>query len=125
MDEHDKSLPLLSVLDEGSVLVDARLEVEKLEEHYNVNLPDGEFESVGGFIIHILGKIPEVGETLEDVDYIMNAAMEVTKLPIPASFIDAPRIALVIMLMSLRTRVPKKPTSRIVKSLNAAPYQEY
>ena len=62
MDEHDREQPLLSVLDEGSVMVDARLEIEKLEEYFNIELPEGEFESVGGFIIHILGKIPKPGE---------------------------------------------------------------
>ena len=62
MDEHDREQPLLSILDEGSIMVDARLEVEKLEEYFNIELPEGEFESVGGFIIHILGKIPKPGE---------------------------------------------------------------
>ena len=43
-------------------MVDARLEVEKLEEYFNIELPEGEFESVGGLIIHILGKIPKPSE---------------------------------------------------------------
>ena len=62
MDEHDHEPLLLSVNDENSVTVDARLEIEKLEEHFDIRLPDGEFESVGGFVIHILGKIPKTGE---------------------------------------------------------------
>ncbi len=62
MDEHDDEPPLLSVLDDSSVLVDARLEVEKLGEHFGIKLPDGQFESVGGFIIHLLGRIPKAGE---------------------------------------------------------------
>lgn len=78
MDEHDKNPPLLSVLDESSVLVDARLEIEKLEEHFEVNLPDGEFESVGGFIIHILGKIPKIGEivSFKDLEMTIRSADE-------------------------------------------------
>ena len=62
LDEHDHEEALLSILDDGGFLVDARLEIEKLEEHLKIEFPEGDFESVGGFIIHLLGKIPEVGE---------------------------------------------------------------
>jgi magnesium and cobalt transporter len=64
MDEHDYEPPLLRVLDDCSVLVDARLEIEKLGEHFGITLPEGEFESVGGFIIHLLGRIPKVDEKI-------------------------------------------------------------
>ena len=76
LDEHDNEKPLLTVIDDKSVLVDARLEVEKLEEHININLPKGDFESVGGFIIDFLGRIPEVNEKIsfEDLEIIIKKA---------------------------------------------------
>lgn len=76
MDEHDEEPSLLTVLDEGSVLVDARLEVEKLGEHFGLRLPEGEFESVGGFIIHLLGRIPKVNEKVYygDLEMIIKSA---------------------------------------------------
>ena len=76
MDEHDNERPLLSVLDDSSVLLDARLEIEKLEEHFGIKLPEGAFESVGGFIIHILGKIPKVNEKIvfEDLKMAIKSA---------------------------------------------------
>lgn len=61
-DEHDTESPFLTEVDENSIVVDARLEVEKLEDHFGIQIPRGEFESVGGFIIHHLGKIPKAGE---------------------------------------------------------------
>jgi len=64
LDEHDDEPSLLNVLNDNSVLVDARLEIEKLEEHFGIKLPEGGFESVGGFIIHLLGRIPDVGEKI-------------------------------------------------------------
>ena len=64
MDEHDDEKPLLTVVDDETLLVDARLEVKKLEEHLNIELPKGDFESVGGFIIHIIGKIPHIDEKI-------------------------------------------------------------
>jgi len=64
MDEHDHEETLLSRLEDGSFIVDARLDVEKLGEALEMNLPEGEFESVGGFIIHLLGRIPKIGEKI-------------------------------------------------------------
>jgi magnesium and cobalt transporter len=76
MDEHDSEEPLLTVIDNETLLVDARLEIEKLEEHLNVQLPKGEFESVGGFIIHLLGRIPDTKEKtcFEDLEMTVQKA---------------------------------------------------
>ena len=63
-DEHDNEQSLISVLDENTLAVDARLEIEKLEKHLGMEFPEGDFESVGGFIIHLLGKIPAKGERI-------------------------------------------------------------
>lgn len=62
LDEHDHESPLLTVVDGDTVIVDARLEVKKIEEHFDLDFPEGEYESVGGFIIHTLGRIPKPGE---------------------------------------------------------------
>jgi len=75
-DEHDNDLPLITKLDKDRFLVDARLEAERLEELLDVKLPEGDFESVGGFIIHMLGRIPEGGESFsfEDLDVTIQNA---------------------------------------------------
>ena len=62
MDEHDHEESLINVIDDNTILVDARLEAEAIEEHFNIELPEGDFESVGGFIINLLGRIPKTGE---------------------------------------------------------------
>jgi len=71
MDEHDHEETLLTRLDDGSLVVHARLDVEKLGEALNMELPEGEFESVGGFIIDLLGKIPKTGEKVRFRDIEM------------------------------------------------------
>jgi CBS domain containing-hemolysin-like protein len=73
MDEHDYDEPMLEVLDDGSLVVDARLEVEKLGEQLKIDLPEGGFESVGGFLIHLVGRIPEVNEKVlfQDIEMII------------------------------------------------------
>lgn len=76
MDEHDSDDPMLEIINDNSILVDARLEIENLEEHLNVTFPKGEFESVGGFIIHLLGRIPDVKEKIsfEDLEITVQKA---------------------------------------------------
>jgi magnesium and cobalt transporter len=69
MDEHDQEEALLTILDDGSLMVDARLDVEKLEEQLEINLPKEGYESVGGFIIHLTGSIPEVEEKIRFSDF--------------------------------------------------------
>jgi magnesium and cobalt transporter len=94
LDEHDLEPPLLTVIDEQTVSVDARLEVEKLEEHFNIKIPEGDFESVGGFVIHLLGKVPRVSEKIlfDDLEITVQSAdlrkihkMLIKRLPSPAS----------------------------------------
>jgi CBS domain containing-hemolysin-like protein len=76
MDEHDSDLPLLSVVGENHVLVDARLDVEEIEDYFNIDFPEGEYESVGGFIIHTLGRIPKSGDqiTFQGLDMTIESA---------------------------------------------------
>ncbi|MGD0399999.1 MAG: hemolysin family protein [Syntrophobacteraceae bacterium] len=62
MDEYDAEQKLIIEYEDGSISVNARLDVEKLEDFLQVDLPEGDFESVGGFIISLIGKVPEVNE---------------------------------------------------------------
>jgi CBS domain containing-hemolysin-like protein len=64
-DEHDQGErePMLRV-DQQTVVVDARIDIEAVEEHFNCLLPDGPYESVGGLLIHLLGRVPKHGETV-------------------------------------------------------------
>jgi CBS domain containing-hemolysin-like protein len=57
-DEYDRMEPRLLPQEDGSVLVDARLDVEELMEHFDLPRPEGKFESVGGLLIHVLGRVP-------------------------------------------------------------------
>jgi magnesium and cobalt transporter len=63
-DEYDDDEILMVATDEGDLLVDARLEIEKLSEHFDLQVPKGNFESVGGFIISLLGRVPQPHETI-------------------------------------------------------------
>ncbi len=64
-DEYDQLEPRLVPQEDDSVLVDARLDIEDLMEYFKLeweNLPEGKFESVGGLLIHLLGRVPQVND---------------------------------------------------------------
>ena len=64
-DEYDEEPPPLKRLPDGSYMVDARIEVDRLREEIGIRLPEGEYETLGGFLISLLQKIPETGEEAE------------------------------------------------------------
>ncbi len=61
-DEYDEEPPPLRRLPDGSYIVDARIEVDRLNEELGLGLPEGEYETLGGFLLSLLQKIPEPGE---------------------------------------------------------------
>ena len=64
-DEYDRQEPRLVPQEDGSVVVDARLDVEELMDHFDLERPEGKFESVGGLLIHFLGRVPQVSDRVE------------------------------------------------------------
>ena len=50
---------------------DARTEVDLLEEHYGLAIPEGDYETVAGYILDRTGTIPEVGAELDLGDSII------------------------------------------------------
>lgn len=64
-DEYDRQEPRLVPQEDGSVLVDARLDVEELMDHFDLPRPEGKFESVGGLLIHLLGRVPQINDRVE------------------------------------------------------------
>jgi magnesium and cobalt transporter len=62
MDEYDAEQNLIVEHEDGSVTVHARIDIEELEEYLDIDLPEGKFESVGGFVISLLGRVPAVCE---------------------------------------------------------------
>jgi CBS domain containing-hemolysin-like protein len=64
-DEYDTVEVDIEVLDANTIRVQAKIDIEEVEEQFNIELPEGPYESVGGLIIHSLGRIGRVGDVLE------------------------------------------------------------
>ena len=65
-DEYDVEEDWLTEEGDGSALVDARLNIEELEEHFDIEIPREKFDTVGGYVIHLLGHVPHPGEEVRD-----------------------------------------------------------
>ncbi|MDR0313490.1 MAG: hemolysin family protein [Treponema sp.] len=57
-DEFDNEKEDIQDLEEGSWLCDARINLEDLSEHICIDLPVEDFDTLGGFVFDLLGKIP-------------------------------------------------------------------
>ena len=64
-DETDKQPPPIRKLDERSYRVDATLSIKDLNEAIGSQLPEEEFETVGGLIYDLAGSLPEEGYSVE------------------------------------------------------------
>ena len=64
-DEHDRRERKLTVTQGGVIIADASVRPDQLAQH-GVNLPDGDYETIGGLIMDRLGRLPAVGDTVEE-----------------------------------------------------------
>lgn len=64
-DEYDDEEPMVTPLEGGGYLLDARLGVDELSDLLGVDVPDEEWDTVGGLILGLAGRVPEEGEAFE------------------------------------------------------------
>lgn len=62
LDEYDKEALLVKKLESGSYLLDARLPIDDLNALLETDFADDDFESLGGMVYQLMGKIPRAGE---------------------------------------------------------------
>jgi putative hemolysin len=61
-DEFDQEVAPFKKLGEGHYLISARMEIKALNETLHLDLPGGDYETLGGFLISQLGDLPRGGE---------------------------------------------------------------
>jgi len=65
-DEHDSTNYVAKRLDNGDYLLSARLEIEKVNELFGLDLPESdEYMTVGGFILHEYQSFPKLNEVVK------------------------------------------------------------
>jgi CBS domain containing-hemolysin-like protein len=64
-DEHDQDELELRVVKEGIIQVDAKIDIEEVEQFFRITVTEGPYESIGGLILHQLGRVPAKGAVVE------------------------------------------------------------
>jgi CBS domain containing-hemolysin-like protein len=64
VDEYDQEEPLVEPIDDHTMRVDAKMPIDEVNELLDVELPDEEWDTVGGLVFGLTGRVPIVGETV-------------------------------------------------------------
>jgi len=65
VDEYDVEEPLVEPLDDDTIRVDAKMPIDEVNELLEVDLPHEEWDTVGGLVFGLTGRVPVVGETVK------------------------------------------------------------
>lgn len=63
-DEYDETPSSITLIDPGHWLMDADVEVDLINETYGLGIPQGDYETIAGYILSNLERIPAKGETI-------------------------------------------------------------
>ncbi len=66
--------PAVKALNDRTWLIDARVDLDELEGMINISFPEGDYETLAGFIIDQMGQIPKVKDILVFEDYRIEIA---------------------------------------------------
>ena len=64
-DEFDVEEPMVEPLPNGGVRVNARMPIDEVNDLLRLTVPEGDWDTVGGFLYSQLGRVPAEGETVE------------------------------------------------------------
>lgn len=88
-DEYDEEEEVLKKIDDNSYVISGRVEIDRINEEFELNIPEGDYETIGGFIITHIGRIPTRGEFIEIPPYkIQVLYADKTKIDLVKVFVD-------------------------------------
>lgn len=91
-DERDTEEPGIRMLSSREWRIPARTEIEEVEEVVGVELPEGSYETVAGYILSLIGRIPEAGELVRAnsltfrIEQATDRAIQMVHLTIPREY---------------------------------------
>lgn len=65
VDEYDKEEPLVEPIDDETIRVDAKMPIDEVNELLDVELPHEEWDTIGGLVFGLTGRVPVVGEKVK------------------------------------------------------------
>ena len=90
-DEYDKDELVGNQLSKNEFILSGRLEIDRINEEYDLDLPEGDYDTLSGFIIDYHETIPEKNEIIEIGKYsfkiidVSETKIETVKLEINES----------------------------------------
>jgi putative hemolysin len=64
-DEYDVAEEVFEPTPEGDVLIDGGALISEVNDRFELELPDADFDTIGGYIFGALGRVPEPGDLVE------------------------------------------------------------
>src|ERR1051325_7199748 len=61
-DEYDRDEPAVQPVDDSTIRVNGRLQIDELSDLLEVELPNTEWDTVGGLMVGMLGRLPVKGD---------------------------------------------------------------
>jgi len=91
-DEYDKEEHFFVKVERNRYLVNARMEIDELNDHLNLELPKDDYETVAGFLLKHMERIPRVGERFEfdNLGFIITKADKRSIKEVSITIADAP-----------------------------------
>jgi len=69
-DEYDQITPMIKTVSSTEFIVSARVSVEEVNELTGLDLPQEDYDTIGGLIFHLFGRVPAKYETIEFSDML-------------------------------------------------------
>jgi CBS domain containing-hemolysin-like protein len=91
-DERDTEEPGIRMLSNREWRIPARTEIEEVADVIGVELPEGNYETVAGYILSLIGRIPEAGEIVRAealifrIEQTTDRAIHMVHLTLPRDF---------------------------------------
>lgn len=64
LDEYDNEIDLVEKIEEGLFIVKAEVSLEEINDLFDVELPEKDFDSLGGYVFSCLGRVPVKGDVV-------------------------------------------------------------
>lgn len=68
-DEHDPDEDICKQIDKNTFIISGKVEIDRLNEEFNLNISEGEYETIAGYITSKLGNIPAPHQKFDIDDF--------------------------------------------------------
>ncbi|MGI8865517.1 MAG: hemolysin family protein [Rubrobacteraceae bacterium] len=85
-DEFDEDEAAIEELGDGLFAIDGRIPITDVNDRFHLDLPNEDFDTIGGYILGSLGRPPDVGDTVEAEGVTLNVKS-----------VDGPRVSMLTL----------------------------